>query len=302
MKVKDALSKFTGTFTATVSKVTFKVEQKAPEICLAIGIAGVLTATVIACKATLSLPDIIDETKEQEEELKAEAKNTVTVEEDGDIQEEADSDRELKNKIRKLYVTAGFNIAKLYIPAAIIGSIALALILKSHFTLVSRNIALAAGYAALVKEFEEYRKNVIRRYGENVDKELRFNINSDEIKDAIDNDEEKSTAILPVRTRFLFDETTSDLWQRSVVYNVDLLSLCEHNLNELLRAKGHLFVNNALEELHMAPIQSGQDNGWYYDPKVEHKIVLTTYVLEDNSGIWIDFNIDGDIRHCLCAA
>lgn len=302
MKVKESLSKFKGTFSATLSKVSFKIEQKAPEICLAIGIAGVITATIVACKATLSVKDICDDAKKKEEELKSDHENTVSVDENGDIQDDVVSEKELKNEIGKVYIDAGWSIAKLYAPAVIIGSIALALLLKSHFTLVSRNIALAAGYAALAKEFDEYRQNVIDRYGEDVDKELRFNINKEAIKEGIEPSKKKETALIPARTRFIFDETTSDLWQKSLVYNIDFLSLTEHNANELLRAKRHLFVNDILEMMHMDPIQSGQDNGWIYDPMIEHKIVFTTYTTGDNSGIWFELNIDGDIRHSLIAA
>ena len=302
MKVKEALTTFKKTFDATVSNVSFKLEQKAPEICLVVGIVGVVGACVVACKATLSLPDIVEETKEKEEELKEQHKKTVTVEEDGDIQDEDSSEAELKNEIRKLYLTAGFNIAKLYIPAMLIGSIAIGLILKSHFTMVSRNIAICGAYAALQKEFDEYRKNVIEKYGEEADKQLRFGIDPDKIETEESDEQKEVTALLPARTRFIFDETTSDLWQKSLAYNMDLLSYTEHNANELLRAKRHLFVNDILEMMHMDPIQSGQDNGWTYDPMIEHKIVFTTYTTGDNSGIWFELNIDGDVRHSLIAA
>lgn len=300
MKVKEALSTFKNTFNAAVSNVSFKIEQKAPEICLVVGIVGVVGACVVACKATLSLPEIVEETKEKEEELKEQYDKTVTIEEGGDIQSSEKSEAELKNDIRKLYLGAGFNIAKLYIPAVLIGSIAIGLILKSHFAMVSRNIAICGAYAALQKEFDEYRKNVINKYGEDADKEMRFGINPD--ADESEESKTETTALIPARTRFIFDETTSDLWQKSLVYNIDFLSLTEHNANELLRAKRHLFVNDILEMMHMDPIQSGQDNGWVYDPMIEHKIVFTTYTTGDNSGIWFELNIDGDIRHSLIAA
>lgn len=46
-------------------------------------------------------------------------------------------------------------------------------ILASNNILRKRNVALTAAYATLDKCFKEYRGNVVERFGEQVDRELR---------------------------------------------------------------------------------------------------------------------------------
>lgn len=301
MSIKETLVAFKSNLSSAVSRVSFALEKNSPEICLAVGIGGVVAAGVIACVKTLKVPDMIEDSKEHEDVLRKEAAKTVEVV-DGDIVDEDEKETKLNADIRKLRLKTGVSIVKLYIPAILIATCGFCLIIHSHMQMATRNIALYGAYMALQKEFDEYRKNVVERYGEEVDKQLRFNVNPDKITE--EDEKVNNTALIESRTRFLFDENTSDLWQKSMTYNIDLISLAEHNLNMMLRANGHIFVNEALKELHMPQIQSGQDNGWIYDPKIEHKIVFNTYYIadDDRAGIWIEMNIDGDIRHSLQAA
>lgn len=48
----------------SLSKVNFKLKKMSPEILVGLGIVGVIAGTVMACKATTKVNDILDETKE----------------------------------------------------------------------------------------------------------------------------------------------------------------------------------------------------------------------------------------------
>lgn len=304
MKMHDMLTSAKTVISSVSSRMSFTLNQNAPSICLAVGIGGVVAAGIIACVQTLKVPAMIEDVQEQEQKLKETADKTVEVV-DGDIVDEDEKETALADDIRKMRLTTGVAIAKLYIPAIIIATCGFCLIVHSHYQMAARNVALYGAYLALQKEFDEYRENVKERFGEDVDKQLRFNVNPDKIREQLEGEADTpSTALIEARTRFLFDENNSDLYQKNMEYNIHLISIAEHNLNHLLRANGHIFVNEALAELHLPLIQSGQDNGWIYDPMVEHKIVLSTYYVEDDNrgGIWIEMNIDGDIRHSLQAA
>ena len=73
------------------------------------------------------------------------------------------------------YVQTGIKYAKLYAPAVILGSLSVTSILASNNILRKRNVALGAAYAAIDKSYKEYRGRVIERFGEEVDKELKYN-------------------------------------------------------------------------------------------------------------------------------
>ena len=61
-----------------------------------------------------------------------------------------------------------------------LGAASIASILASHNIMKKRNVALAAAYAAVDKSFKDYRDRVIERFGEQVEKELRYNIKAQE--------------------------------------------------------------------------------------------------------------------------
>ena len=314
--MKNIFKSIGNSITNTATKVKFDIQKNSPTICLVIGIIGVGAAIVVACKETLSLPDIIENVNDQKEELDkkyADEKDIVEIDEDGETHVEPNPEK--KAELRTIYVRAAFDIAKLYIPAILITSLSIALIIHSHMTLVSRGIALSGAYMALRSEFEEYRKNVRNRFGEDIDKQMRFGINpqtNGEQTNAENNSNDNSDGQLvlkgpnPVgRTRFLFDETTSSKWQKDWEYNMLFLQSLEHDFNETLRAnKSHVFLSDILDALGIEQTQSSRTDGWFYDREVEHKISFGLYKYEDFDGevaMWLDFNIDGDIMSCLAA-
>ena len=75
-----------------------------------------------------------------------------------------------------VYVQTGMKFAKLYGPSVILGALSITSILASNNILRKRNVALSAAYAAIDKGFKEYRSRVIERFGEEVDRELKYNL------------------------------------------------------------------------------------------------------------------------------
>ena len=61
-----------------------------------------------------------------------------------------------------------------------------------------------------------------------------------------------------------FDETSA-LWTKSPEFNLNLLKSQQNYMNDRLRAKGYLFLNEAYEMLGMSKIKVGQVVGWIYD-------------------------------------
>ena len=59
MKTNEIMKSVSG----TVHKVGFKLQKKSPEILVAVGIIGVVTSAVMACKATTKAGKLMEETK-----------------------------------------------------------------------------------------------------------------------------------------------------------------------------------------------------------------------------------------------
>lgn len=295
----------------TFHKVGFKLKKHSPEILVVAGVVGVVTSGVMACKATLKVNEVLDETKENVEKIHEAAEKGVTPA--GKSYDEND----VKKDLTIVYVQTGVKLAKLYGPAIAVGALSITGIVASNRILRKRNVALAAAYATVDRGFKEYRGRVIERFGKELDRELKYNIKSETI-DTIEKDEDGNekavkktvnTATVSQRssTSRIFDETCPN-WEKNAEYNNMFLRQTESWANRKLQENGYLFLNEVYEMLGFQKSQEGQILGWIYDPKdptCENHVSFGIDDIHDEQkrlfvngyerSIILDFNHDGDI-------
>jgi hypothetical protein len=206
---------------------------------------------------------------------------------------------------------------KLYAPTAAIGVLSLGLILSSYGILSKRNVALGAAFAAANKGFKEYRNRVAERFGEETDRELKYNIKAKIFEEtSIDETgEEKKTEIgVDVAepdtgsSYARFFDSRSSYWEKDSEYNAMFLRAQERYANDLLKAKGHLFLNEVYDLLDVPRSKAGQIVGWVYNAKkpvgdnyVDFGIFdlnrerTRDFVNGYERAILLDFNVDGNI-------
>ena len=136
------------TITRTFHQTGFQIKKHSPEILIVAGVVGTVASAVMACKATLKVNDILEETKTQVEQVK-------TVIADETIPEEKYSEEDSKKDLAIIYAQTGLKFVKLYGPAVILGALSITSILASNNILRKRNIALAAAYTAVDTSFKE---------------------------------------------------------------------------------------------------------------------------------------------------
>ena len=144
------------------------IKKSSPEILIGAGIAGAITSTVLACRATLKVTEVLDEAKDTIDAIHDTSENEEFA--------EKYTKEDAKKDLTVVYIQTGLKIAALYAPAVIIGGLSLTSIFASNNILRKRCTSLAAAYATLDQSFKQYRKNVVDRFGEEVDKELRYNM------------------------------------------------------------------------------------------------------------------------------
>ena len=176
MKKNEIMTKVNRTF----GKVGFKLKKHSPEILAITGTIGVVTSAVMACRATTKLSSILDESKKEVKLIKFAAENPDQLGEEVEYSKE-----DGKNDLRISYANTAVQIVKLYAPSVILGTLSITAMLTSNNILRKRNIALAAAYTAVDKGFKEYRSRVVERFGEELDKELRYNIKAKEIEETV---------------------------------------------------------------------------------------------------------------------
>ena len=285
------------------------VQKHSPEILAGVGVVGVVASTVMACKATMKLNDILEESKETRDKIREVESNPRY--------EEQYSHEDAKKDLTINYTQTGLKIAKLYAPAVILGSASLGCLLASNDILRKRNAALSAAYMTVDKSFKEYRSRVAERFGEEVEKEIRYNIKAEEVTSTVvAEDGSETTVTETVKTMDpnlysdyakFFDEA-SPYWQKDPEYNFMFLKSQQQYANDLLKARGRLFLNEVYEMLGIDKTKAGQIVGWVYNPEnpigdnfVDFGIFdmskerVRAFVNGYEPNILLDFNVDGDV-------
>jgi Family of unknown function (DUF6353) len=280
--------------------------QHAPRILFVGGVVGMVGSTVLACRATLKLEGVLDDI-EREKSLAHSVKGEVdSPEYNGDA---SYSDQELSRDLTVIGIRGVGKVVKLYVPSALLGAISIAALTKSHNILRDRNIALTAAYTAIDSAFTRYRERVIDRYGEEVDRDLRYD--SEEI-DILDEETGKITTETVVvgnpgaaYARW-YDHESSTSWSVDPDINLLFLSNVQRYCNDRLHARGHMFLNEVYAELGLAHTKAGAIVGWRWnkgsgDDYIDFGIwdgnneVAKDFFNGREGAILLDFNVDGPI-------
>ena len=144
----------------TIEKVTTK---HSPEILLGLGIAGGITTTVLAVKATPKALTLL------EEEKRSRRKN----------------DEDDKLKPIEVVKTAW----KPYIPAVVSGITSIACVVGSHSINAKRNAVIATAYKLTETAFSEYRDAVVEQIGEKKEQEIQDKVSEKHVRKAMETNE-----------------------------------------------------------------------------------------------------------------
>lgn len=296
--------------TRAFHKVGFKLKKHSPEILVVAGVVGTVVSAVMACKATTKASTIVNNAKENIDAIHEVAENPEFVEEY--TKEDAQKDLVIT------YAKTGFEFAKLYAPSIVLGTVSITSILVGHNILRKRNLALAAAYQIVDTGFKQYRGRVVERFGEQLDRELRYDIKAKEIEEVtVDKKGKEKTVTKTIEVAdpiaamtpytFCFDET-STAWVRDAEANKFFLARQQDYANDKLKAKGYMCLNEVLEMLGLRRTKAGQVVGWIYDENNPigdnyidfgilniHNEASRNFMNGLEKSIWLTFNVDGDI-------
>lgn len=286
------------------SKTVMKLKKHSPEILVVAGIAGTVVSAVLACKATTKVAEILDETKGTLDTIH-EGMET------GAINGQEYTTEDGKKDTVVVYAQTGMKLAKLYAPAIILGTLSITSILASNNILRKRYVALGAAYAAIDKSFKEYRGRVIERFGEQVDTELKYGIKAKKFEE-IEVDPETGKEKKVKKTVMVADpnlqsdyavyfDSKSRNYETNPDYNRMFLKAQQAFANDKLQTRGHLFLNEVLDDLDLPRTPAGQIVGWTKDGPdgyVNFRIVEVERETEDGRhepALLLDFNVEGNI-------
>lgn len=290
--------------TSRVAHQTLVLQKHSPQLFFYGGLVLMGATVVSASKATLALGDVLDEIKTDRDDVELAAERHP----------EKYSDREITKL--NYYVTAKglVSVAKLYLPSVALGVAAVACLTTSHNQLNRRNAGLSAALAATERALDGYRNRVRESLGE--DKELSlWRGEKTETQPILDDEGRETKSTKKVKTgggysqyARLWGRDTTNEWDPHSEYNLAKLRSVQEWGTLMLNSKGHLFLNEVLDQLGLERMPAGAVVGWQSqkyggkDGYVDFGILETDgpaafldFVTGREDHIMLDFNVDGEI-------
>lgn len=205
------------------------LSRRSPEILMGMGIAGMITTTVLAVKATPKAVLLLEEKKNDLEVEKLTPIETVK--------------------------TAW----KCYLPAAISGAASIACLVGSNSVNARRHAALATAYKLSETAFAEYRDSVVDVIGEKKEKAVRDKASEKQIKE---NPVTKTEIIMTGKNKTLFFDPLS---HRYFYSTIETIKRAENILNKEIITDpfdAGRTVNDFYEEIGIPTTATGDNLGW----------------------------------------
>lgn len=210
---------------AAVRQAKRLITKKAPEILIAGGITGMVSATVMGITATPKALRLIEEAEaEKEEEL-------------------------TKPEVVKV-------VWKCYLPTVFTTLVSGACIVGASSIHIRRNAALATAYKISESTFKEYKDKVLEKVGPKKTQEIRDDIAGDQIKKT---PVSTSEVFITRKGETLCFEPISGRYFES---DVDEIKRVENKLNKNMMVEMYCSMNDFVYELGLRPTQQGEDIGW----------------------------------------
>ena len=214
---------------ATITKDIRKFASKrSPEILTGIGIAGMITTTILAVRATPKALELIEEQKEEE-----------SVDE-----------------------LSSFEVVKVawkpYIPAIVTCVVSTACLIGASSVNTKRNAALATAYKLSETALSEYRDKVVETIGEKKERIVRDKVAEERVKK---NPVSKNEVIVTGNGKTLCFDPISG---RYFMCSIETIKKAENTLNKqmLHDISGYVSLNEFYDELGLDHTSVGNDLGW----------------------------------------
>lgn len=229
--------------------IKLKTSKHSPEILTGLGIAGMVSTTVLAVRGTPKALALIEE-----EKLRRYKEN------DDDILSHVD-----------LIKTAW----KPYIPAMVTGTVSIACLIGANSVNAKRMTALTAAYQLSETALTEYREKVVETIGEKKEQTVRDKVSKAKLEK---HPVEKAEIIETQKGTTRCFEPASGRYFKS---NIDAIKRAENALNERMLHDicGCASLNDLYDELGLDHIEVGDLLGWNVDDLI--KIGIGSHVASD---------------------
>ena len=290
--------------TSRTARQVLIVQKHSPRILLVAGVVGVVGATVLACRATLKLPQILED-HEKHAAFVAEEAGTEQI-----------SHEDANKQLARANIKLVFDIARVYAPAAGLTVLGIASLTGSHIILDKRHTGTMAALTAVDKAYKNYRERVVEVHGKDADRQFAQGAVDQTVEEKLADGTTLVTTDKVVKGPHIggsgyaqvFDERSGRL-TREPGMNANIIMMAQHYANDKLRSQGHLFLNEVWDLLGLPRTKEGAVVGWIYEGGRDHtgdgyvsfniwdgdQEIVEAFILGKEKYAVIDPNVDGPI-------
>lgn len=205
------------------------IKKHSPEILTGIGIAGMITTTVMAIRATPKALILIEERKEEIGAEKLEAMDMVKT------------------------------TWACYIPAAITGTLSVACLIGASSVNARRNAALATAYTLSESALKDYQGKVIEMFGEKKNEAVKDAVAKDKVEK---NPVVTREVIITEKGNTLCYDAISGRYFKS---DIEKIKKAECELNRQMLDDMYVSLNDFYYEIGLDSVKLGDELGWNVD-------------------------------------
>lgn len=215
--------------TNIIKGIKASISRHSPEILTGIGIAGMVTTTILAVKATPKAIKLIEAEKRAKHIDALSPVDTVKT------------------------------VWKCYIPAAMTGVSSIACLIGSNAINAKRNAALTTVYTLSEMARNEYKEKVIETIGEKKERTIKEKVDAERVKK--DPVSKKEVIITEKGTTLCYDH----VFGRYFKSDIDIINRAMNKINREIVINMYASLNDFYAELGLSPVEMGYDLGWNID-------------------------------------
>lgn len=241
--------------TNIIKGIKASISRHSPEILTGIGIAGMVTTTILAVKATPKAIKLIEAEKQAKHVDALSPVDTVKT------------------------------VWKCYIPAAMTGVSSIACLIGSNAINAKRNAALTTVYTLSEMARNEYKEKVIETIGEKKERTIKEKVDAERIKR--DPVSKKEVIITEKGTTLCYDH----VFGRYFKSDIDIINRAMNKINREIVINMYASLNDFYAELGLSPVEMGYELGWNIDDGTI-EIEPSSQLADDGTPcLVIDYNI-----------
>ena len=201
--------------------------KHSPEILTGLGIAGMITTTVLAVKATPKALELLEEKRQEEDRYDLTALETVKT------------------------------CWKPYVPAAVTATVSVACLIGANSVNARRNAALATAYQLSTTALNEYKEKVVETIGEKKAKTIKDKVAQEKVEK---NPVSKTEVIVTDKGKTLcYDAWTGRYFES----DIDCIKRAANELNRrMTTGEMYISLNDFYDEIGLQRSRMGDDLGW----------------------------------------